>query len=193
MGGTQCPPAPFCTHRAQQAAFRCRRNQTVSSSVSARVRTLLLKEGTAVAPGSQTPEHVDEWISDLVATHRPTLRGESAALFARIPDRDLEIAISNHGGAIMAAYGDAGYFVGLSVGLELAALTFAGARLAERRHVMKKSTPASSPQPAAPSQPSVPVPAEARDLTRKLEDLGSATTPKLALLIRWSQAESLVD
>jgi hypothetical protein len=51
---------------------------------------------------------------------------------------------------------------------------------------MKKSTPASS-------QPSVPEPAAARDLSWKLEDLEHATLPKLALLIRWSEAESLVD
>jgi hypothetical protein len=90
-------------------------------------RTLLLKEGTAVAPGSQTPERVDEWIGDLVAKQQPTLRSTSDALYARLPDRDIEIAVNNHGGTLMAAYGDAGYFVGLSVGLELAALTFAGA------------------------------------------------------------------
>src|SRR5712692_4088938 len=82
-------------------------------------RTLLLEEGTAVAPGASVPERVDDFIADLVARVRPALTAESAALYARSPDRDVEIAISNHGGTLMAAYGDAGYFVGLSVGLEL--------------------------------------------------------------------------
>src|ERR1700693_4200325 len=91
-------------------------------------RTLLLEEGTAVAPGSPVPERVDDFIADLVAQDRPALAAESAALYARIPDRDLEIAISNHGGGLMGAYGDAGYFVGLSVGLELAALTVASGK-----------------------------------------------------------------
>jgi hypothetical protein len=102
-------------------------------------RTLLLEEGTAVAPGSPVPERIDDFIADLVVKDRPTLAGESAALYARIPDRGLEIAISNHGGTLMAAYGDAGYFVGLSVGLELAALTFAGALTAQTtKHAARK-------------------------------------------------------
>ena len=58
---------------------------------------------------------------------------------------------------------------------------------------MKKSPPPVASQPLAPSQPSAPVPAAARDLIWKLEDLEHATLPKLALLIRWSEAESLVN
>ncbi len=92
-------------------------------------RTLLLEEGTAVAPGASVPERVDDFIADLVARVRPALTAESAALYARSPDRDVEIAISNHGGTLMAAYGDAGYFVGLSVGLELARLTLGAGQI----------------------------------------------------------------
>jgi hypothetical protein len=94
-------------------------------------RALLLEHGTALRPGAQTRDSVDDLIGDLVARQQPMLAGTTAALEARIPDRDLEIAISNHGGTLMAAYGDAGYWIGLSVGVELAALTYAGAITAQ--------------------------------------------------------------
>ena len=55
------------------------------------------------------------------------MRRESDALYQRLDrtiDRGLALAVSNHFGAIMAAFGDAGYHTGLAMGLELAALTF---------------------------------------------------------------------
>jgi hypothetical protein len=88
----------------------------------AQVRAILLKEGTALAPGEQTPERVDDLIGDAVERHRPTLSRETDTLYARVQDRDLQIDISNHAGAIMAAYEEAGYFVGVAMGLEMAAL-----------------------------------------------------------------------
>jgi len=88
------------------------------------VRTILLEHGTALTPGANTPEGIDELIGRLV-DRDPTLRGDSDALLRRVApvgDRDVARVVSDHFGAIMAAYGDSGYHVGLAAGMELAAL-----------------------------------------------------------------------
>jgi hypothetical protein len=88
------------------------------------VRTILLQHGTALAPTANTPEGIDELIGALVDRDL-TLRRDSDALLRRVEsasDRDTSIAVSDHFGAIMAAYGDSGYHVGLAAGLELATL-----------------------------------------------------------------------
>ena len=93
----------------------------------AQVRAIVLTEGCAVAPGSPTPDAIDDLIGTIADHHTPTLEGDGQALLALVSDRALAIEISNHFATIMAAYGDGGYFVGVCAGLELAALTFCGA------------------------------------------------------------------
>jgi len=90
------------------------------------VRAILLAHGTAIAPKTETPEHVDELIDTLARSARPDVARESEALENELDalDDDLSRKVSNHFGAHMAAYGDAGYYTGLAMGLELAALTF---------------------------------------------------------------------
>jgi hypothetical protein len=88
------------------------------------VLAILLEHGTALAPTAGTPEDIDDLIGDLV-DRDPALRRDSDALLRRVEsarDRDLSRVVSDHFGAIMAAYGDSGYHVGLATGLELAAL-----------------------------------------------------------------------
>jgi hypothetical protein len=88
---------------------------------------VLLTEGAAIAPGAQTPEAIDDAIGALANQLRPDVerdRDDRDALLSDITDRDLVRRVSDHDGTIMAAYGDAGYFVGVAMGLELAALTF---------------------------------------------------------------------
>jgi hypothetical protein len=94
------------------------------SRLRSAVRTILLEQGTALAPTANTPEGIDELIGDIVDCD-PTLRRDSDALLRRVEsagDRDLSRVVSDHFGAIMAAYGDSGYHVGLAAGLELATL-----------------------------------------------------------------------
>lgn len=86
-------------------------------------RQVLLKDGTALAPTMETPETIDDTFCTLAEALTPTLEREQAALLGEVADRDLARRLSDHGGAIMSAYGTAGYFVGLAMGLELAALT----------------------------------------------------------------------
>jgi len=89
------------------------------------VRTILLEHGTALAPTANTPEGIDDLIGALTDRDR-TLRHDSDALLRRVAsvasDGDVARVVSDHFGAIMAAYGDSGYHVGLAAGLELAAL-----------------------------------------------------------------------
>lgn len=91
----------------------------------AEVRAILFTEGVAIASGTQTPERVDTVIAELVQRQRPALERETDALAERASDRDFQIEISDHANDIGIAYGDAGYFVGLAMGLEVAALTLA--------------------------------------------------------------------
>lgn len=95
------------------------------AQLRATARRVLLTHGTAIAPHAQTPEYVDDLIGDLVRQRSPELDAENQTLFDEVPDRDLARRLSDQGGAIMAAYGDAGYFIGLAMGLELASLTYA--------------------------------------------------------------------
>jgi len=90
------------------------------------VRAILLEHGTALAPTANTPAGIDDLISTLTASRDRTLSRDSDELLRRVEstiDRKVSIAVSDHLGAIMAAYGDAGYHVGIAAGLELAALT----------------------------------------------------------------------
>jgi hypothetical protein len=88
------------------------------------VRAILLEHGTALAPTADTPEGIDDLIAEVV-NRDAALRRDSDALLRRVEaasDRDIARVVSDHFGAIMAAYGDSGYHVGLAAGLELAAL-----------------------------------------------------------------------
>lgn len=96
----------------------------------AQVRAILLTEGTAVAPGSETPVVINDLIGELATRYMPTIDSASKALVDRVEHgsgRALACEVSDHHGSIMNAYGDAGYFVGVAAGLELAAVTFGGA------------------------------------------------------------------
>jgi hypothetical protein len=101
--------------------------------VRALVRAVLLEHGTAVAPGAETPERVDTIINDVACATQVRLKklsSESDVLVNRIMSgsgRELAGAVSDHFGFVMTTYGDAGYFVGICMGLELAALTVGGA------------------------------------------------------------------
>lgn len=85
-------------------------------------RNLLLEHGTSIAPGTETPEAVNDMIGDLAKRHEPELHAHLHTLFDAISDRMLCGMVDGMSSRIMAAYGDAGYWVGLAVGLELAAL-----------------------------------------------------------------------
>lgn len=73
-----------------------------------------------------TPQELDDAINDVAKRLARTLDQESETVLSGIVDRPVQTAVSNFFGNIMAAYGDAGYFVGLHMGLELAALTIRG-------------------------------------------------------------------
>lgn len=105
---------------------RVSRSETALAALRAQVRAVILKHGITIAPDGPTLDRIDDVIAALADRRSPMLRQETKRIFSRISDRDVEIAVSNHDGDTMAAYGDAGYFVGLCVGLELAALTCRG-------------------------------------------------------------------
>lgn len=94
------------------------------------VRDIVLEQGTAIAPTANLHEPIDALISDVVARRHPTFREDSDHVLEQIEDRDAHRTISDYFGDIMAAYGDAGFFVGVAVGLELATLTQPIARVA---------------------------------------------------------------
>ena len=73
-------------------------------------------------PSVPPPDDVDDLISTVAEDTHPDLEAARTALVAVIPDGALAIRISDHFGAHMAAYGDAGYYVGLAMRLELAVL-----------------------------------------------------------------------
>lgn len=100
-------------------------------------RKILLEDGTALAPTMQTPEDADDVVDDLANALSPTFKRDRAALLDEVADPDLARRLSDHGGGIMAAYGTAGYFVGLAMGLELAALTACGSVHAGARRTRK--------------------------------------------------------
>jgi hypothetical protein len=98
---------------------------TELTRLRASVRTILLTEGTALSPRANTPEGIDDLIGQVADHGSPSLDRESQTLVQRVEDatgRGLAVEISDHLGALMAAYGDSGYHVGLAAGLELAAL-----------------------------------------------------------------------
>lgn len=89
------------------------------------VRPVLLQSGTALAPGGEVHDRIDTIVDDEAKHRRPTVSRESEALVRRIEHgsgEQLARAVSDHFGAIMVAYSEAGYFVGVAVGCELAAL-----------------------------------------------------------------------
>jgi hypothetical protein len=90
------------------------------AELRARVRTIILEHGVALAARVNPNPEIDDAIYKLAERISPTIRRTSDKLQARIADQGLRIEIDDHQGAIMATYGDAGYNVGLAVGLELA-------------------------------------------------------------------------
>jgi hypothetical protein len=89
----------------------------------AEIRQILIDEGTPLGPTAEHAARLDDLIANVVASTHPELDSAGTALQSRIADRSLSVGVSDHCGALMTAYGDAGYFVGLCAGLELAALT----------------------------------------------------------------------
>jgi hypothetical protein len=94
-----------------------------------RVRTLarqiLVEHGAAFAAGTaavQTTEAADGVIGDLVRRYQPTLGRKTDRILEMITDADVARQMSDGHGAIMAAYGNAGYFLGVCTGLELASI-----------------------------------------------------------------------
>lgn len=103
-------------------------------------RQLLLEHGSALAAGSAVvtgSEETDDAIGDLVTRHQPTLERETDRLLELITDADVARQVSDHHGTLMAAYGDAGYFLGVCTGLEMASLVFGHARLVSARPAKK--------------------------------------------------------
>lgn len=103
------------------------KKQTITlATLRSTVRTILIQHGTGLAPTADTPDGIDELIGTVAAVRDRTLSRDSDALLRRVESAsDLKVsnAVSDHLGAIMAAYGDAGYITGLAMGLELAAIT----------------------------------------------------------------------
>jgi hypothetical protein len=119
------PRRPPRTHRVQKEAPMSKNHETELARLRARVRTILLEQGTALSPRGQTPDAIDTLISAKADRECPKLDPRSRALVQRIKDTndwDLANAVSDQFGAHMVAYGDSGYHVGLATGLELAAL-----------------------------------------------------------------------
>jgi hypothetical protein len=90
-------------------------------------RRILHDVGTALNPTAPTPEEIDDAIHRLVERRTPTLDDDTETILDRVnaaAGQEIANDVSNHHGALMGAYEDAGYFVGLAMGLELAALTF---------------------------------------------------------------------
>src|SRR5688572_13351570 len=101
------------------------KNTQELTRLRALVRRILLEDGTALAPTSPVPEPVDDAIAELATVRTPTLQHDSDAVLEAISNRDIKITVSNHFGHLMAVYGDAGYFVGMCMGLELTRLLIA--------------------------------------------------------------------
>lgn len=96
------------------------------AKLRATVRTLILEQGISISPVGDTNEDVDEVIATVLRTRAPKHDAECRVVEAEVAakaDRDTAITVSDQFGAVGAAYGDAGYFVGVCAGLELAALT----------------------------------------------------------------------
>jgi hypothetical protein len=103
-----------------------RSRQSISLlAVRARARSIIATRAVALAPGSTVPGEIHDLISTVADHCSHTLRPLTDALLKRVesvPVANLAFDVDEHFGALMAVYGDAGYFVGLSVGLEVAAL-----------------------------------------------------------------------
>jgi hypothetical protein len=90
-------------------------------ALRARVRHLVETAGVPLVPGADQTGTITELVGDLIARLHPEISAAQDALRVEASDVD------EHFGALMVAYGEAGYSVGLAMGMELAALT-GGAR-----------------------------------------------------------------
>src|SRR5688572_15461502 len=93
--------------------------------VRAIARQLLVEHGAAFAAGTaavHTTEEADDVIGDLVKRYQPTLERETDRIVEMITDADVSRQMSDSLGALMAAYSDAGYVLGVCTGLELASM-----------------------------------------------------------------------